>query len=61
MTLISQLVKSISRGFQKLLKYFNDNAILISFVLSSGGVYFVIFILNMNDLEFVITVDGLYL
>ena len=36
--LISQLINGISRVVQKLLKYFNGTAILISFVLPPAGV-----------------------
>ena len=49
MRLISQLIKDIS----ELLMHFNGTAILTSFVLSTAGVFPVIFILNLNDPEFV--------
>ena len=52
MRLISQLIKGISRVLQKLLKYFNNTAILTSFVLLESEVFAVIFTLNWNDLEF---------
>ena len=39
MRLLSQLIKSISKVFQKLLKYFNGTAILIFFVLPSSGYF----------------------
>ena len=53
MRLISQLIKDISRVLQKLLKYFNDTAILTSVSLPATWVFPVIFLLNLNDLEFV--------
>ena len=37
---------------QKLLKYFNGTIISTSFVLPAGGVFPVIFILDLNDAEF---------
>ena len=40
--LIAQLINVISRVLQKLLKYFNETAILTSFVLSVVGVFPVI-------------------
>ena len=49
MRLISQLIKGISRVLQKLLKYFDDTAILASFVLLAAGVFPVIFSLDLND------------
>ena len=52
MRLISQLINSISRVLQKLLKYFNGTAISTSFVLPSAGVVPVIFILDLNYSEF---------
>ena len=51
MRLISQLINGISRVLQKLLKYFNGTIISTSFVLPSGGVFPVIFILDLNDSE----------
>ena len=51
MRLISQLIKGISRVLQKLLKYFNGTIISTSFVLLSAGVFPIIFILDLNDLE----------
>ena len=51
MRLTSQLINSISRVFQKLLKYFNGTIISTSFVLPSAGVVPVIFILDLSDLE----------
>ena len=55
MRLNSQLIKYISRVLQKLLKYFNDTAILTFVVLSSAGMFSVIFILDLNDSEVVVT------
>ena len=64
MRLISQFISGISRVLQKLLKYFNGTAIsaaffvfvflLAFFLLSLLGVFPVIFILNLNDLDCVI-------
>ena len=51
MRLTSQLINSISRVFQKLLKYFNGTIILTSSVLPSLGVFPVIFTVDLNDLE----------
>ena len=53
MRLISQLINGISRVRHKLLKGFNGTAILTSFVLPSVGVLPVIFILDLNDSEYV--------
>ena len=50
MRLISQLIKAISRVYQKLLKHFKDNTILTFFVLPSAGLLPVL-ILDLNDLE----------
>ena len=50
-TLISQVIKVISRVLQKLLKYFDGTAILTSFVLPSAGILPVIFILGLNNSE----------
>ena len=49
-----QLIKGFSRVLEKLLKYFNGTAILTSFVLSSAGVFPVIFISDLNDSQFTI-------
>ena len=46
-----QLIKGISRVFQKLLKYFSGTIISTSFSLSLLGVFPVIFILDLNDSE----------
>ena len=52
MRLTSKIISGISRVLQKLLKYFNDAAILASLVLPSAGVRPVIFFaLDLNDLE----------
>ena len=58
MRLISQLIKGISRVLQKLLKYFNDTAILTFFVFPSAVVFPVILILELNDLELTIAAVG---
>ena len=50
-TLISQVINGISRVLQQLLKYFNGTAISTFFLLPSLGVFPVIFILDLNDLE----------
>ena len=49
MRLFSQLINGISRVLQKLLKYFNGTIISTSIILTSAGVFSVIFILNLND------------
>ena len=49
MRLISQLINSISRVLQKLLKYFNGTAVSLYFVLPSSGDFPVSFALNLND------------
>ena len=49
--IISQLIKGISRAFQKLVKYLIGAIISISFSLPSIEVLPVIFILDLNDLE----------
>ena len=46
--LIPQLIKSISRVLQQLLKYFNGTIISTSFVLQSA-VLPVVFLLNINE------------
>ena len=48
---MSQLINSISRGLQKLLKYFNGTAILSSFALLVAGVFPVILNLHLNELD----------
>ena len=53
MRLTSQLIKIISRGLQKLLKYFNDTSILKSFVLQAARVFPVILILSLCNSEFI--------
>ena len=47
--LTSQLINSISRVLQTLLKYFNGTIILTSFVLPPAGVLPVIFTLDLKD------------
>ena len=49
MRLISQFINGISRVLQKLLKYFKDTIISTSFVLTSAGVFPVIYVLDLND------------
>ena len=49
--LTSQLIKSISSVFQKLLKYFNGTIISTSFVFPLFGVFPVTFTLDLNDSE----------
>ena len=50
--LTSQLIKDISRDLQKLLKNFNGTIISTSFSLPPAGVLPVIFVLDLNNLEF---------
>ena len=45
----SQLIRSISRVLQKLIKYFNGTIILIPFISPSLLVWHVIFVLNLNE------------
>ena len=52
MKLISQSIKTISRVFRKVLKYFNGTAISASFVLPQSVVLPVILIFDLNDGEF---------
>ena len=66
MRLTSQLINGISRVLQKLLKefslnFFNGTTILKSFVLPSAGVFPIIFISDLNDLESVKLSFGLSL
>ena len=51
MKLISQLLKSISRVLQKLLKCFNGTSVSISFVLPTARAVAVILNFNLNDSE----------
>ena len=51
MRLVSQLINSISRVLQKLLKYCNGTAVSTSFVLPSAWVFPFIFILDLNGSE----------
>ena len=46
---ISELIRSISRVFQKLLKYFNIIAISTSLVLTVAGVIPLVLALNLNN------------
>ena len=48
-TFISELIRSISRVFQKLLKYFNIIAISTSLVLTVAGVIPFVLALNLNN------------
>ena len=57
-SLTSQLINGVSRVLKKLFKYFNGAIILTSFVLTLGGVFPVIFILDLNDSDCVITSFG---
>ena len=54
----SQLIKSILRVLQKLIKYYQDIAISATFVLPSARVLPVIFVLNLNVSESFIVVSG---
>ena len=56
MSLMSLLVKSISRVVQKPLKYFNGTAVSTSFVLPAAGVFPVILILDLNDSDITMSV-----
>ena len=58
---MSQLINSISRVLQKLLKNFNGTAILTFFVFPSTGVFSVILILYLNELDYVIGSFGSFL
>ena len=49
MILISQLINGIWRVVQKLLKYFNETAILRSFVLPVARAFPISLILDLND------------
>ena len=51
MKLVSQLIKSILRVLQKILKCFNGNSFLTTFILPAAGVVPIILTLNSNDLE----------
>ena len=59
--LTSQLINSISRVLQKLLKYFNGTIISTSLVLLSAGVFPVIVILDLNDSDRVMLSLGSFL
>ena len=54
MKLISQLINGISKLLQILLKFFNGTTISLYFVLPAAGVFPVILIFDMNDLELTI-------
>ena len=58
MRLASQLINSISRVLQKLLKYFNDTVILIYFLFPSTRCLSVILILYLNNSDRVIVSFG---
>ena len=51
MRLNSQLINDSPRVLQKLLKYFNGTTISIYLAFPPSGVFPVIFILDLNDLE----------
>ena len=51
--LTSQLIKDISIVLQKLLRYFNGTIISTSFSLPATGAFHVIFILDLNDSEYI--------
>ena len=61
MRLISQLINGISRVLQKLIKYINGTDISTFLLLSLLGLFPVILILGLNDLEFTVLWDGSYL
>ena len=54
MRIISWEIKDISRVLQVLLKYFNGTAFLTSLYYPQLGFFPVKFILDLNDLEFII-------
>ena len=56
--LTSQLINSILRVLQKLLKYFNGTIVSISFVFLSAGFFPVIFPLDLNDSDYVMLSFG---
>ena len=51
--LTSQLINSISIVLQKLLKYFNGTTISTFYILPPAESFYVIFILDFNDSEYV--------
>ena len=61
MTLISQLIRGIPRVLQKLLKYFNDTAILTSYVLPAAEYFSAIFLLDLNDSDLITLLYGSFL
>ena len=52
MKLISQLINNALRVLQKFCNYFNGDPISTVFVLPLSGVFSVILILDLNDLDF---------
>ena len=48
MGLIFQLISGVTRNFPKLLKFFNGAALSATFVLSSAGVFPVVFTLDLE-------------
>ena len=58
MRLILQLINGISKVLKKLVKYFNDIAVLTVFVLLSTGVSPVILILDLSNSDCVILSFG---
>ena len=54
MRLILKIINDISRVLQKYFKYFNDFAILRSFVLPAAGMFPVTLICNLNDSDYII-------
>ena len=48
MELILELIRGVSRVFQKLIKFLNGAAISAPFVLSSAGIFLVIFTLDLE-------------
>ena len=52
------MIISISRVFQKLLKYFNGTAVLTSFVFPAAGILPVILILYLNGSDSDIVLFG---
>ena len=58
MRLVSQMINGISRVLQELRKQFNGTAISTFFVLPAAGVFPVILIVYLNDLDCVILSFG---
>ena len=61
MRLTSQLLKSISRVLQKLLKYFDDTSISKCFVFKAAEFFPLILILDLNDSKFTIAASCSYI